>query len=115
VAARTLDRSSLEAVARMFSVLAEPTRLAILQFLKGGPRSVSELVEGLSAKQANVSKQLGVLYSAGLVDRERDGKLVRYRIAEPMIFELCDLVCGKLRRDAEQQLAALGSTPGRRR
>ena len=115
MAARALERSSLDAVARLFGVLAEPTRLAILQFLQGGPRSVSELVEELAAKQANISKQLGILHSFGLVDRERDGKLVRYRVAEPMIFEMCELVCGKLRRDAEQQLAALGSAPRRRR
>jgi DNA-binding transcriptional ArsR family regulator len=107
--AATLDRASLEAVARLFAVLAEPTRLAILQALKAGPLPVSELVGALGAKQANVSKQLGVLYGAGFLTRERDGKLVRYAVAEPMIFELCELVCGKLRRDAERRLAALGA------
>ena len=108
-AAQLLDRGPLESVARLFGILAEPTRLEILQLLKRRPQSVTDLVEALGAKQANVSKQLGVLYAAGLVARERDGKLVRYMIAEPMIFELCELVCGKLRRDAERQLAALGS------
>lgn len=108
MAANQLDRGSLEAVARLFAVLAEPTRLAILQALKGAPKTVSELVSELSAKQANVSKQLGILFGAGLLARERDGNSVRYSIAEPLIFDLCELVCGKLRRDAEQQLAALG-------
>ncbi len=110
-----LDRDSLEAVARLFGALAEPTRLALLQELKGGPLAVGELVERIGAKQANVSKQLGALHVAGLVARARDGNLVRYSIAEPMIFELCELVCGKLRRDAEKQLAALGGTAKRRR
>ena len=98
----------MEAVARLFGVLAEPTRLGILQALKNGPRSVSELVSVVGAKQANASKQLGILYRAGLLSRARDGHLVRYAIAEPMIFELCDLVCGKLRRDARRQLELLG-------
>lgn len=110
-----LDRDSLEAVARLFGALAEPTRLALLQELKGGPLAVGELVERIGAKQANVSKQLGALHAAGLVGRARDGNLVRYSVAEPMIFELCELVCGKLRRDAERQLAALGGTAKRRR
>lgn len=110
-----LDRDSLEAVARLFGALAEPTRLALLQELKAGPRAVGELVEVLGAKQANVSKQLGTLYAAGLVARAREGTVVRYSIAEPMIFELCELVCGKLRRDAERQLAALGGGAKRRR
>lgn len=113
MATTALDGNSLEAVARLFGVLAEPTRLALLQDLKAGPRSVSELVERLRAKQANVSKQLGVLHAAGLVARVRDGNVVRYSIAEPMIFELCELVCGKLRRDAERQLAALGAAGAR--
>lgn len=115
MAANELDRGSLEAVARLFAVLAEPTRLAILQALKGAPKTVSELVNELGAKQANVSKQLGILHGAGLLARERDGNSVRYSIAEPMIFELCELVCGKLRRDAEQQLAALGGPAKRPR
>jgi ArsR family transcriptional regulator len=114
VAASSLDRGSLEAVARLFAVLAEPTRLAILQALKGGARGVSELVAELEVKQANVSKQLGLLYGAGLLARERDGNVVRYSIADPMIFDLCELVCGKLRRDAERQLAQLGPAPKRR-
>ncbi len=115
MAASPLDRGSLEAVARLFAVLAEPTRLAILQFLKGGPRAVSELVDGLDVKQANVSKQLGILYTVGLLARERDGNVVRYSIAEPMIFELCELVCGKLRRDAERQLGSFGGAEKKRR
>jgi DNA-binding transcriptional ArsR family regulator len=115
VAAVSLDRNSLETVARLFGVLSEPTRLEILQMLRHGPLSVSELVAELDAKQANVSKQLGILYSAGLLARKRDGNLVLYSIAEPMIFQLCDLVRGKIRRDAERQLAALGQARRRRR
>jgi len=103
---RTLARDQLEAVAGQFGVLAEPTRLAILQSLREGGRSVGELVVELEAKQANISKQLGVLYAAGLVGRERHGNEVHYSIRDPMIFELCELVCGKLRRDAERQAEA---------
>jgi DNA-binding transcriptional ArsR family regulator len=102
-----LNVSTLEAVARLFKVLAEPTRLDLLQHLKGGPLTVSELLDATGQKQANVSKQLGVLFTAGLVSRERDGNLVRYAIADPMVFDLCELVCGKLRADAERQLAGL--------
>lgn len=107
-----LDRPTLESVARLFKVLAEPTRLEILQQLKAAPLAVGELVDATGGKQANVSKQLGVLYAAGLLSRERDGATVRYAIAEPMVFDLCGLVCGKLRADAERRLDALG---GRRR
>jgi DNA-binding transcriptional ArsR family regulator len=102
-----LDQRHLEAVARLFGVLAEPTRLAILQRLKEGALAVKDLVEALGAKQANISKQLGILYDAGLVERRREEGLVRYAISEPMIFELCQLVCNKLQRDAEKQMELL--------
>jgi DNA-binding transcriptional ArsR family regulator len=105
--AAVLDPTTLESVARLFKVLAEPTRLDLLQHLKRVPHTVSELIDATGQKQANVSKQLGILYAAGLVSRERDGNLVRYAIADPMVFELCERVCGKLRSDARRQLDAL--------
>ncbi len=98
----------LEIVAGLFAVLAEPTRLGLLQELRSGPLPVGDLVAALGAKQANVSKQLGVLFAAGFVSRERHGNTVRYFIADPIVFELCEIVCGKLRRDAERDYKALG-------
>ncbi|NBR07243.1 MAG: transcriptional regulator, partial [Planctomycetes bacterium] len=60
-------------------------------------------------KQSNISKQLGILHDSGLLKRERQGNLIFYSIADPMIFDLCALVCGKLRKDAESQLAVVKS------
>ena len=101
-------------VAGIFSVLGEPTRLRMVEQLREGPLCVSDLVERLGAKQANVSKQLGILHGAGLVARERDGAQVRYYISEPLVLELCDAVCAKLRRDAEATVASLGGVRRRR-
>lgn len=95
-----LDSTQLERVAGLFKAFAEPGRLAILQELKSGERSVSELVDALPTSQANVSKQLKLLHEAGVVDRRKDGTQVIYQIADPMVFELCRLVCEKLNRDA---------------
>jgi len=102
-----LDRKTIERVARMFHVLAEPTRLEILQVLQKSRHSVSEILEVLDAKQANVSKQLQILHDAELVARERVGNTVYYQIADPLVFELCRLVCGKLQRDVQEQLDSL--------
>lgn len=104
---KTLPRPQVEAIAKLFSVLGETSRLLLLQTLQDGPASVGELVEQLELKQANVSKQLGILYQAQLVDREREGNTVRYFIKDPIIFDICGVVCGKLERDAEKQLATL--------
>ncbi|MBN4061085.1 helix-turn-helix transcriptional regulator [bacterium AH-315-I18] len=103
-----MSPEQIQTVARMFKVLGEPTRLMILRLLFKKPLTVSEIVLALESKQANVSKQLGMLHGAGLVSRKRCGNQVTYAIGEPMIFELCELVCGKLQRDAVSHAKSMG-------
>jgi DNA-binding transcriptional ArsR family regulator len=101
-------------VARVFAVLGDPTRLRIVEQLRDGPLRVSDLVDRLGAKQANVSKQLGILHGAGLLGRERDGTQVRYFVSEPLVQELCDVVCAKLERDAKATVSALRGETAKR-
>ena len=96
-----MSLGQLEAVGRLFGVLSEPSRLLLLQALHQGPLTVTELVEATDMKQANVSKHLGVLHDHHLVKRRREGISIRYEIADPMIFSLCNLVCGKMQRDVK--------------
>ena len=100
---RQMDRAALERVAEVFRVFSEPTRLAIIQALKGGPRSVNELVDELGTSQANISKQLRLLYDARVLDREKRGNQVFYSIDEEIVFPLCELVCVKLNREARER------------
>lgn len=95
-----LDSNQLERVANLFRAFAESTRLAIVQELKAGELGVSEIVLRLTTSQANVSKQLKLLHDAGIVTRRKQGTQVLYRITDPMVFDLCGLVCDKLNRDA---------------
>lgn len=95
-----LDAQQLERVAALFRAFAESTRLAILQELKSGELSVTEIVGRLTTSQANVSKQLKLLHDAGLVGRRKQGTQVLYRITDPMVLELCKTVCDKLNRDS---------------
>jgi DNA-binding transcriptional ArsR family regulator len=95
-----LGVDDLERVAGLFRAFAEPTRLAILQELKDGELSVSELVGQLTTSQANVSKQLKQLFDAGVVTRRKVGTRVIYAIGDAMVFDLCKMVCDKLNRDA---------------
>lgn len=95
-----LNVQQLERVGALFRAFGEATRLAIIQELKDGELSVSEIVERLTTSQANISKQLKLLHEAGLVSRRKQGAQVLYEIADPMVFELCRLVCDKLNRDA---------------
>lgn len=94
-----LDTPQLERVAQLFKAFAEPTRLAILQELKSGSRTVGDVVEAIGTSQANVSKQLRILREAGVVSQEKQGTSVHCSISDPVVFELCQLVCEKINRD----------------
>jgi len=96
-------------VARVFAVLSDTSRLALLQALRGGPRTVSELVEASGMKQPNVSKHLGLLHQRGLVKRRREGICIRYEVADPMVFALCELACGKAGRDVRSAAGVFSS------
>lgn len=109
VPAAPLPDEALDLVAARFRVLAEPMRLRLLNALHGGELSVNTLVEATGAGQANVSKHLGVLAEAGMVGRRKEGLNVFYFIADPMIFQLCDLVCQRMREELTQRASALGS------
>ncbi|MFN0068398.1 MAG: ArsR/SmtB family transcription factor [Limisphaerales bacterium] len=91
-----LPPEALELVAARFRALGEPLRLRLLNRLMEGECSVSALVEATGAGQANVSKHLGILRDAGLVAFRKDGAASVYRITDPMLRALCDLVCRQL-------------------
>jgi|SRR5579871_825052 len=102
-----LDSRQLDVVAGLFSVLSEPSRLRILQILQAGEASVGDLVKQTGFKQANVSKQLGVLLASGVIGRRQQGNFAIYSIAMPLVFELCELVCNGIAARAEDLAAAL--------
>lgn len=63
-----------------FEALGEPTRRAILELLRPGPRAVTELAAALPVSQPAVSQHLGVLRRAGLVESRRQGRRSLYRL-----------------------------------
>lgn len=101
-----LPEQLIELIAQRFRVLGEPMRIRILDRLREGGATVSELQEAMGASQQNVSKHLGVLLGAGMVSRTKVGNHARYEIADEGVFELCDRVCGGVRRQV-QELDAL--------
>lgn len=92
-----LSPEALDLVAATFRVLGEPVRLRLLQMLQKGETSVTDLAEDLGTTQPNVSKHLKTLQDAGLVTRKQVKNSVFYRIADETVFELCDVVCNRLK------------------
>ena len=102
-----LPEPLIELVAQRFRVLGEPMRIRLLDRLREAPATVGELQEALAASQQNVSKHLGILHAAGMVSRTKVGNHVRYEISDPSVFDLCDQVCGGVRRQLGQLEAIL--------
>ena len=92
----------VDLIAERFRVLSEPMRIRLLDALREGPATVQELQQSTGASQQNVSKHLGVLLRSRLVTRSKEGNFARYAIADEGVFELCEHVCGGLRRELDE-------------
>jgi DNA-binding transcriptional ArsR family regulator len=99
---KQLPEGALQEVAAYFQVLAEPTRLQILNILRLGERNVGELAQMCGFTAANISRHLALMTQQGLVERESRGTSAYYRIADASIFALCDLVCGNIGRQMDK-------------
>ncbi len=110
----TLPPSALAQVADYFKVLSELSRLQVLCSLKSGSKNVTEIIEETGLGQANVSKHLKILAQAGIVSRSPQGVSVYYEIAEPFIFDLCELVGDRLSIRLEEQSLQLKQLEGLR-
>jgi DNA-binding transcriptional ArsR family regulator len=77
--------------AEFFKALAHPIRIRILDYLRGGKRSVNEISEILQIEPANVSQQLGVLRVRNIVIGTKSGSSVFYSVSDPNLFKLLDV------------------------
>lgn len=77
--------------AKLFRGFSDPTRLAILETLREGPRAVGEIVEMTSLTQSNVSNHLACLKDCGLVVSEKRGRYVHYGLSDPRIADVLAL------------------------
>lgn len=77
--------------AELFKALGHPTRLGILELLRGGELTVSELQARLAVEATSVSQQLAVLRARHLVTGRKVGTSVHYRVVDPRVFDILDL------------------------
>lgn len=99
---KNLPAKALEQIAAYFQALSEPTRLQILNLLRDTEHNVGELAQLSGYSAANVSRHLSYLAQHGIVQRESRGASVFYKVSDPSIYALCDLVCSNIARQYEQ-------------
>ena len=84
--------------ADVLKTLASPRRLEIIHRLAEGPRDVTRLADELGISQPNASQHLAVMRTAGIVEAERNGREVIYRLADPDVVTACGIMRGVLTR-----------------
>lgn len=99
---KEMSLEQLEEAARLFGILADRSRLVLLKSLMRGEKTVGDLVAASGLSQANVSKHLALLHSARFVERRRQGNFVIYRLADPTVEKLCELMCIRMASTARQ-------------
>lgn len=107
-----MDTRAYKLQAKTAKALAHPTRIAILEMLRGGERCVCEMGPELGASQANISQHLAALRGANLVIGRREGMRIQYRVHDERVFQVLDLMAA-IRHDqlnqARRALVALES------
>lgn len=99
------DPGTIRERARRFALLADPTRLTLLACIHAaGPISVSDLAAATGISDTTVSQTLRHLRAAQTVEADRDGRVMRYRLADPAVMDLLDSAG-----------VSVATAPGRRR
>ena len=97
--------------ADVLKTLSNPRRLEIIHLLADGPREVGRLAEEMGISQPNVSQHLALMRSAGIVEAEREGREVCYRLSDPDIIVACETMRGVLVRRLSRISAVATRTP----
>jgi ArsR family transcriptional regulator len=98
----------VDRAAQLFQALSDPTRLSILEMLRGGERCVCELQDELDAAQSRLSFHLRVLKDAGLVTDRKEGRWSYYTIAADALAEVHDLTVALEPRQGELPILRRG-------
>lgn len=85
-----LEKEKLKLKAKFFRGFADSTRLAILESLRNGEKTVTEIVQETGQSQSNVSNHLSCLLECGLLKNRRDGKNIYYSIRNAKVEKLLE-------------------------
>jgi len=93
-----MEEKVLEIKAEILRVLAQPTRLKIIELLRSGERCICEIVAAINGEQSNISRHISLMEKSHLVNTRKDGVRVMVKVKDPKIFEILDNVSLLLKR-----------------
>jgi ArsR family transcriptional regulator len=98
-----MDDRVLELKAEVLKILAQPTRLKILELLRDGERCICEIVPAINGEQSNISRHISLMQKSRLVTTRKDGVKVMVKVKDPRVFEILDRIGIILRNQLSEQ------------
>ena len=98
----SMEERVLELKAEILKVLAQPTRLKILELLRNGERCICEIVPAINGEQSNISRHISLMQKSHLVTTRKDGVKVMVKVKDPKIFEILDSVSLLLKKQIQE-------------
>src|SRR4030042_7204207 len=85
-----MEERVLELKAEILKILAQPTRLKILELLREGERCICEIVPAINGEQSNISRHISVMHKSHLITTQKDGVKGMVKVRDPKVFEILD-------------------------
>ena len=98
-----MEEKVLQLKAEVLKVLAQPTRLKILEFLRDGERCICEIIPAINGEQSNISRHISLMQKSHLITTRKDGVKVMVKVRDPQIFDILDQVGMILKRQMQEQ------------
>ena len=98
-----MEDRALHLKSEVLKALAQPTRLKILEMLRGGERCICEIVPAINGEQSNISRHISVMQKSHLITTRKDGVKVMVKVRDPRIFEILDTVGLFLKTQMQEQ------------
>jgi ArsR family transcriptional regulator len=98
-----MEERVLELKTDILKALAQPTRLKILECLRGGEKCICEIVPAINGEQSNISRHISLMQKSNLVITRKDGVKVMVKVRDQKIFEILDKVSLILKNQMKEQ------------
>jgi DNA-binding transcriptional ArsR family regulator len=98
-----MEESAIFLKSEVLKALAQPTRLKILEMLRGGERCICEIIPAINGEQSNISRHISVMQKSHLITTRKDGVKVMVKVRDPRVFEILDKVGLFLKTQMQEQ------------
>jgi DNA-binding transcriptional ArsR family regulator len=98
-----MDERAIQLKSEVLKALAQPTRLKILECIRGGEKCICEIVPAINGEQSNISRHISVMQKSHLITTRKDGVKVMVKVRDPRIFEILDTVSLFLKTQMQEQ------------